>query len=281
MADLTITRGEVELATETFGHSSDPALLLIMGAMASMLWWPEEFCRQLAAQGRFVIRYDNRDTGLSTTYPPGSTHYTLSDMAEDAVAILDGYGIKAADIFGMSLGGFIAQRVALAHPDRVRTLTILSSSPLGIDGLPPFTEAYGAHAAAGETVDWTDRADVFDFMMRDVRMIASTTHPHDAAAAQLLIERDMDRARSFASATNHFMLESGDGEKRLAAADLRVPLLVIHGTADPIFPIAHGEALANAVSGAKLQRIEGGGHELHASDWPQITGAIAAHAGTS
>lgn len=189
MADLTITRGEVELATETFGHSSDPALLLIMGAMASMLWWPEEFCKQLAAQGRFVIRYDNRDTGLSTTYPPGSTHYTLSDMAEDAVAILDGHGIKAADIAGMSLGGFIAQRVALAHSDRVRTLTILSSSPLGIEGLPPFTEAYSAHAATGETVDWTDRADVLDFMMRDVSMIASTTHPHDAGAARLFVER--------------------------------------------------------------------------------------------
>jgi pimeloyl-ACP methyl ester carboxylesterase len=281
MADLTITRGEVELATETFGHSSDPALLLIMGAMASMLWWPEEFCRQLAAQGRFVIRYDNRDTGLSTTYPPGSTPYTLSDMAEDAVAVLDGHGIKAADIAGMSLGGFIAQRVALAHSDRVRTLTILSSSPLGIEGLPPFTEAYSAHAATGETVDWTDRADVLDFMMRDVSMIASTTHPHDAGAARLFVERDMDRARSFASATNHFMLENGDGDKRPAAADLRVPLLVIHGTADPIFPIAHGEALANAVSGAKLQRIEGGGHELHPNDWPQITRAIATHAGAA
>ncbi|MCV9966387.1 alpha/beta fold hydrolase [Pararhizobium sp. BT-229] len=281
MANLTIRRGEVELATEAFGHSSDPALLLIMGAMASMLWWPEEFCEQLAAQGRFVIRYDNRDTGLSTTYPPGEPGYTLSDMAEDAVAILDGYGIKTADIVGISLGGFIAQRVALAHPDRIRTLTVMSSSPLGIDGLPPFTDAYSEHAATGETVDWTDRTSVLDFMLRDSHMIAGTAHPHDAVATRRLIERDMDRARSFASATNHFMIEGGDGDKHLAAADLRVPLLVIHGTADPIFPIAHGEALANAVSGAKLQRIEGGGHELHRNDWPQITDAIAAHAGTS
>jgi len=281
MADLTIRRGEVELATETFGEPSNPALLLIMGAMASMLWWPEQFCENLAAQGRFVIRYDNRDTGLSTIYPPGELRYTLSDMAEDAVAILDGYGIETADIVGISMGGFIAQRVALAHPDRVRTLTVMSSSPLGIDGLPPFTQAYGEHAATGESIDWTARADVLDFMLRDVSMIASTIHPHDTAAARLSIERDMDRARSFASATNHFMLEGGDGDKRPAAADLRVPLLVIHGTADPIFPIAHGEALANAVSGATLQRIEGGGHELHRNDWPQITAAIAAHAGIS
>jgi pimeloyl-ACP methyl ester carboxylesterase len=279
MADLTIKRGQVEIATGTFGHPSDPALLLIMGAMASMLWWPEEFCKQLAEQGHFVIRYDNRDTGLSTSYPLGKPGYTLSDMAEDAVAILDGYGIKAADIVGISMGGFIAQRVALVHPGRVRTLTVVSSSPLGIDDLPAFTDDYSAHAATAETLDWNDRASVVDFMVRDVRMIAGTAHPHDADAALQLIERDMDRAHSFANATNHFLVEGGDGEKRLAAADLRVPLLVIHGTADPIFPAVHGEALADAVRGAKLERIDGGGHELHRNDWPQIIGAIAAHAG--
>lgn len=278
MVQLTVERDGVKLASETFGNSSDPALLLIMGAMASMLWWPEEFCAQLAARGRYVIRFDNRDTGLSTTYPPGQPGYTLADMAEDAVAILDGHRIEAADIVGISLGGFIAQRVALAHPDRVRTLTVMSSSPLGIDGLPPFTDAYSEHAATGEAVDWSDRASITDFMLRDARMSASTVHPHDPAAARLLLERDLDRSPSFASATNHFMLAGGDDEDRLAA-DLRVPLLVIHGTSDPIFPIAHGEALANAVSGAKLQRIEGGGHELHRNDWPQITGAIAAHVG--
>ena len=130
MAVLTIRRGEVDIATEAFGHPTDPALLLIMGAMASMLWWPEDFCEQLAARGHFVIRYDNRDTGLSTTDPLGEPGYTLSDMAQDAVAILDGYRIKTADIIGMSMGGFIAQRVALSYPARVRTLTIISSSPL-------------------------------------------------------------------------------------------------------------------------------------------------------
>ena len=198
-------------------------------------------------------------------------------MAQDAVAILDGYRIKTADIIGMSMGGFIAQRVALSYPARVRTLTIISSSPLGIDGLPGFTDAYNEHAATAEMLDWTDRESVTGFMMRDVRMIASTTHPHDEAAALQLIEHDMDRARSFVNATNHFLVEGGDDEKRLAATDLHVPVLVIHGTSDPIFPLAHGEALANAVAGAKLERIEGGGHELHRNDWPQIIGAIAAH----
>lgn len=279
MADLTIRRGEVELATETFGSRSDPALLLIMGAMASMLWWPEEFCEQLASRGRYVIRYDNRDTGLSTTHPPGEPGYTFADMAEDAVAILDGYGLETADIVGISMGGFLAQRLALIHPDRVRTLTVMSSSPLGIDGLPPFTDAYREHAATGEAVDWSDRASIIDFMLRDARMTASTTHPHDPAAARLLLDRDLDRARSFASATNHFIIAGGDDDDHLAAADLRVPLLVIHGTSDPIFPIAHGEALANAVTGSKLQRLVGGGHELHRKDWPQIIGAIAAHVG--
>lgn len=277
MAQLTIRHGDVELATEAFGDPSDPAMVLIMGAMASMLWWPEEFCERMAASGRYVIRYDNRDTGLSTSYPVGEATYTFADMVEDAVAILDGYGIKAAHLVGMSLGGIIAQRVALAHPERVRTLTAISTSPVGIHGLPPITDAYNAHAATGEAVDWNDRASILDFMMRDARMLASTAHPHDAAAARRLVERDMDRARCFASATNHFSIAGGDEGSRQTAAELSVPVLVIHGTADPIFPFAHGEALAKAVAGAKLQRIEGGGHELHKDDWPQIVGAIISH----
>ncbi|TCU11915.1 alpha/beta fold hydrolase [Rhizobium sullae] len=279
MAKLTINSEDVKLATETFGDHSNPAVLLIMGAMASMLWWPDEFCERIAASGRYVIRYDNRDTGLSTAYPTGEPGYTFADMAEDAIAILDGYGIETAHLVGMSLGGMIAQWVTLGHPDRVKTLTLISSSPLGIDGLPPFTEAYGEHAATAEAVDWSNRASVLDFMTRDARMVASTLHPHDAGAARRLVEQDLDRARSFASATNHFLLEGGDYGGPKNAADLSVSLLVIHGTSDPIFPIVHGEALVRAVSGSTLQRVEGGGHELHRGDWPQIVSAIVSHTG--
>lgn len=273
----TVRRHDAELATEAFGKPSDPALLLIMGAMASMLWWPEEFCRCLAGEGHYVIRYDNRDTGLSTVWPPGEPGYSSDDMVDDAVAILDAYGIETAHVAGMSMGGMLAQKVALRHPARVRTLTAISTSPIGISGLPPASDSYREHAAGGEAVDWKDRASVIDFMTRDAAALASTMHPHDSVAARAMIERDFDRARSFASATNHFMLpDQGEPDAR-TARQIPVSLLVIHGTSDPIFPIEHGEALAAAVAGATLVRIEGGGHELHRNDWPQIIAATSIH----
>ena len=105
-----------EIVSQAFGDPRDPAMLLIMGAMASMLWWPEALCEKLAGEGRFVIRYDNRDTGLSTKYAPGEPPYTFDDMADDAVRVLDSHGIGMAHVVGMSMGGMIAQRLALRHP---------------------------------------------------------------------------------------------------------------------------------------------------------------------
>jgi pimeloyl-ACP methyl ester carboxylesterase len=123
----------VEIATEAFGDPANPRVLLIMGAMASMLWWPQEFCRRLAAQQRYVIRYDNRDTGLSTTYEPGQPPYTEDDMIADAIRLLDGYGTLSAHIVGMSAGGMIGQSFALEHPGRVTSLTAISTSPVVAD----------------------------------------------------------------------------------------------------------------------------------------------------
>ena len=266
-----------EIVSETFGNPADPAILLIMGAMASMLWWPEAFCRRLAGRGRFVIRYDNRDTGLSTKYTPGEPPYTFEDMVEDAVRVLDDHGIAKAHVVGMSMGGMIAQIVALKYPTRVSALTVISSSPLGIDtsNLPGASQAYREHSAEGADVDWSDRDQVLDFMVKDARAIASTLHPFDEERARAAIKEDYDRSGGLASASNHFLLKGGGPERRIT--DLTVPLLVIHGTTDPIFPIEHGEALAGAVPGARLVRIEGGGHELHRNDWPQIVEAIATH----
>lgn len=263
-----------EIVSQTFGDRADPAILLIMGAMASMLWWPETFCRQLAERGRFVIRYDNRDTGLSTKYPPGSPTYTFEDMADDAVRVLDDHGIAKAHVAGMSMGGMIAQNVALKYPERVSALTVISSSPLGVDasGLPGMTEAYREHSAGGGGVDWSNREQVLDFMVKDARAIASTLHPFDEKRTRAMIEDDYDRSGGLANATNHFLLKGGGPQRTVR--DLRTPLLVIHGATDPLFPIEHGEALAKAVPGARLVRIEGGGHELHRNDWPQIVDAI-------
>ena len=148
MNESVIRADGIELATQAFGDPGQPPVLLIMGAMASMLWWPDAFCERLAGQGRHVLRYDNRDTGHSTTYPPGEPPYAFDDMANDAVRVLDGYGISSAHLVGTSMGGMIAQLVALKHPARVASLTAISSSPFGEDtsGLPGTSPAYMAHA---------------------------------------------------------------------------------------------------------------------------------------
>ncbi|TIN23712.1 MAG: alpha/beta hydrolase [Mesorhizobium sp.] len=267
-----------KIISEAFGDPANPPLLLIMGAMASMLWWPEAFCRRLADAGLFVIRYDNRDTGRSTKYRPGEPPYTFDDMADDAMHVLDDHGIDKAHVVGMSMGGMIAQLVALKHPSRVASLTVISSSPVGTDTshLPQTSDAYIKHSAEGAKVDWSDRGQVVDFILRDARAIASIAHPFDAAGMRAFIEQDYDRSGGFLSATNHFMLKGG-GAWKGRLHEMAAPLLVIHGTADPIFPLEHGEALVEAVTGAKLIRIEGGGHELHPDDWAEICAAIVAH----
>lgn len=276
MTEKLIEADGIELATQAFGDPADEPVLLIMGVMASMLWWPDGFCEQLAAQGRFVIRYDNRDTGLSTTYDAGEASYSFDDMADDASRILDGYGLRSAHIVGMSMGGMIAQRLALRRPERVKTLTIIDSTPIFFDTshLPGSTPTYMEHSDSGANVDWTDRAQVIDFIRRDVRAIAGTAFPHDAEAAREFIERDYDRAKNFASVTNHFSAKSGID---LSGRRIEMPLLVIHGSVDPIFPVEHGEALAAATPGGRLVRLEGGGHELHPGHWERIVGEIAEH----
>ena len=267
-----------KIVSEAFGDPANPPLLLIMGSMASMLWWPEALCRKLADGGLFVIRYDNRDTGRSTKYPPGEPPYTFDDMADDAMRVLDDHGVGKAHVVGMSMGGMIAQLVALKHPSRVASLTVISSSPLGIDTshLPQTSDAYIKHSADGAKVDWSDRGQVVDFMVKDTRAIASTVHPFDEAGMRTFIEQDYDRSGGLLSATNHFMVRGGNAWKgRLR--EMTAPLLVIHGTTDPIFPVEHGEALAEAVAGAKILRIAGGGHELHPDDWTMISSAIVGH----
>lgn len=273
---MTIDRPEI--ISEAFGDPQNPPLLLIMGAMASMLWWPEAFCRELADAGLYVIRYDNRDTGRSTKYPPGAPPYTFDDMADDAIGVLDSHGIGKAHVAGMSMGGMIAQLVALKHPSRVASLTVISGSPMGMDTshLPQTTDAYIKHSAAGGDVDWSDRRRAIDFMVRDAKAIARTAHAFDENRMRAFIEQDYDRSGGFLSATNHFSLKGGhDWKGRLH--ETVAPLLVIHGTSDPIFPVEHGEALAKTVAGADLLRIEGGGHELHPQDWPVISAAIVGH----
>ena len=273
-----VASANAQIRCQSFGHPDDPALLLMMGQMASMLWWPEELCERLAATGRFVIRYDNRDTGLSTSYPPGEPPYVAADLAADAVAVLDGHGLDAAHLVGMSMGGALAQIVALTRPERVLTLTLISTT-LADDTngvLPGPTDRYLEHMKAGEEVDWSDPHAIGAYIVTDAEELASTRHGFDSAATIEFVHTDLQRARSPQSLINHAMLPS-DEDAPGALADIDAPTLVIHGNADPMLPVAHGEALATAIPGAALLVIEGGGHELHPGDWDEYVQAIAEH----
>jgi pimeloyl-ACP methyl ester carboxylesterase len=277
MSERVIRTDGVELATQSFGDPTQPQLLLIMGGMASMLWWPDEFCRRLAERGRFVIRYDQRDSGLSTKYPAGQPGYTFDDAVDDVFRVLDGYWISNAHIVGFSLGGMVAQVAALKSPERVLSLTAISSSPVGLDTsqFPPSGEAWMEHMSV--EADWSDRKDAVAYLVEDARLTAGTAHPFDEAGTRAFIERDFDRSEGYLSATNHSVLfdvgETWEGRLN----EMKVPLLVVHGTADPVFPLAHGEALVRAVADAKFVQVEGGGHEIHPEDWEEIISAIDEH----
>jgi pimeloyl-ACP methyl ester carboxylesterase len=273
--ERTIASGDAQICTQAFGTPGDAPVVLIMGQMASMLWWPTEFCDRLAQAGRFVIRYDQRDTGRSTSYAPGSPPYTLDDLAGDAVAVLDGYGLERAHLVGMSMGGVIAQLTALAHPARVSSVTAISSTPLGPveSELPDPDPEYLRHAADFETLDWSDRQALAELIVRDAREIAGSRHPFDESAVRELVERDLSRTTNPPSLVNHSVLTGGEAwQDRLGK--LVVPVLVIHGTADPLLPYAHGVELTAAIPDATLVTVEGGGHELHEGDWDQIIDAI-------
>jgi pimeloyl-ACP methyl ester carboxylesterase len=265
----------VDLCLETFGDPTDPAILLIAGAASSMLSWEGDFCERLAAGSRFVIRYDNRDTGRSVTYGPGAPKYTGPDLVEDAVGILDALGVDRAHLVGISMGGGTAQLVALDHPDRVASLTLISTSPGSGADLPEMSEELRAHfAGAIEEPAWSDRDAVIDYIVEDARPYAGKSRPFDEAAWRDLAGRDFDRTINIASSMkNHFLIEGGDSwRERLG--EIRIPTLVLHGTEDPLFPYGHGVALANEIPGARLLPLEGTGHELPRSAWDVVVPAI-------
>jgi pimeloyl-ACP methyl ester carboxylesterase len=264
----------VDLCVETFGDPTDPAILLISGAGGSMLSWEDEFCERLAAGSRLVIRYDQRDTGRSVTYEPGAPDYSGADLVEDAVGILDALGVDRAHVVGISMGGGVAQFLALDHPDRVASLTLISTSPGG-DDLPGMSEELRAHFA-GPTAepDWSDRAAVINYLVEDARPYAGKSRPFDEAAWRELAGRDFDRSVNIASSMkNHFLIE-GSGTWRERLPEIRVPTLVLHGTEDPLFPYEHGVALADEIPGARLLPLEQTGHELPRAVWDVVVPAL-------
>jgi pimeloyl-ACP methyl ester carboxylesterase len=277
VAERMIEANGIELCTEPFGVPGDPPVLLVMGVGGSMLWWEEGFCRLLAEGCRFVIRYDHRDTGRSVTYEPRRPQYTGADLVADAVGVLDAYGIVAAHVVGVSAGGAFAQLLSLGFPDRVLTLVLISTSPVtpGERGLPSSTERFNDFLASTD-VDWSDRASVIDYLVAYERMLAGGVRPFDEAAWRELVGRDVERAYDIAASENHSLISEGHVPSE-PISSIAVPTLVIHGTADPMFPLAHGRALAEEIPGARLLTLEGAGHGVDRADWEPIAHAILVH----
>ena len=278
MRGKSVDTNGAQIFTESVGDPAHPPVLLLMGACASGVWWPEAFCGALAARGRFVIRYDHRDTGRSTQDPPGEPSYTLADLADDPLRILDAYGLASAHLVGMSLGGILAQMIALDHPDRVRTLTLLASAPLAPadPSTPPMDPRVAAYYARGSTLDWSDTESAKAYSVEGWRVIAGTAHPFDEAHIRSLAEEDFARTPDMKATLNHGWLEGGDGwSGRLH--ELRAPVLVIHGTDDPVLPYGPAASLLGLLPGTTLCTLHGAGHELHPDDWPIILDAIASH----
>lgn len=278
MDALVVTAGDARIFSESTGARDAPPVLLIMGAMASGVWWPREFCAMLARRGRFVIRYDQRDTGRSTSYSPGQPAYSVETLADDALAVLDAYGIGEAHVAGMSLGGYIGQLMALKSPARVRTMTLISSERLAspdasIPGMDPQVLAYHARAAK---VDWTDRNAVIEYQLGAWRLLSGRGRAFDEPSVRALAEEDWDRTPNPLSPFNHASLTEPAGwVNRLD--EIQKPTLIIHGTDDRVLPYAHGLALRAALANSRLLTLEGAGHELHPLDWPTIVDAMVEH----
>jgi pimeloyl-ACP methyl ester carboxylesterase len=277
VAERMIEANGVQLCTEAFGDPADEPILLVMGIGASMLWWEEGLCRMLAHGERFVIRYDHRDTGRSVTYEPGRPGYTGGDLVADAAGVLDAYDIPAAHIVGVSAGGAFGQLLALEYPARVLSLVLISTSPALPIGreLPPPTEEFGRFVSSAR-VDWSDTESVIGYLVDYSRVLAGGQRPFDEPAVAALVRRDVERARDYAAIRNHDAIPD-DGRRREPLSSIRAPTLVVHGTADPMFPIEHGAALAEEIQGATLLRLQGAGHGIDRVDWESIVPAILAH----
>ena len=290
MTEKMVKANGVDICTEEFGDPSDPTILLVMGATASMLRWPVAFCERLAAGGRHVIRYDNRDTGRSTTYDVGTVPYTVEDMADDAIGVLDAYGVEQAHIVGASMGGMITQQIALRHPDRVLTITPIMTTPdpsgvasaaAGGDGagspLPLPSEEFMTKVMAGLTLDWTDEEAVIANGIAMNEALTGSRHPFDADEARDLVVGEMKRASNYRSNQNHVLAIANTPAWRQRLGEIAAPTLVIHGTEDPILPFPHGEAVAAEIPGAKLLPMEGVGHEIPLGEWDIVVPAILEH----
>jgi pimeloyl-ACP methyl ester carboxylesterase len=282
----------VDLRTQAFGDPSDPALLLISGATSSMKRWPDEFCVRLAGAGRFVIRYDNRDTGRSSVFPVGAPGYSIRDMADDAVGVLDAYGVERAHIAGWSMGGMITQNVAIYHPNRIRSAFLFGTSP---DASAIGSAASGAGKDSGTlsapppsvlellaflaSVDWADEAQAIDAWVREDEVLLGPGDTPEPDLDRINVAVLVREARNIhAHRKNHgIVVATSFWRDRLK--DIRTPTLVMHGTDDYCLPLDHAKAMANEIPGATLTVVKGMGHVLSPTSryWQVFADALIAH----
>ena len=290
MADVTANRIRIEY--DTFGDRLAPALLLIAGNGAQMIFWDAEFCTLLANEGFFVIRFDNRDAGLSAKFDeagvpdimaairaameggPVESAYSLDDMADDCTGLLDALGIGKAHICGASMGGMIAQVVAYRHPDRVLSLTSIMSNTGNPDlpqGKPEAIAAVVAPAPEGREAFIAHNMSVW-------RKIWSPGFPFEEATARTFLERSYDRSYYPQGMARQNMAILACGDRTSSLSSVTAPTLVIHGSGDPLIPVEAGKETARVIPEADLLVIEGMGHDMPRPAWAEIVAAVSRHA---
>jgi pimeloyl-ACP methyl ester carboxylesterase len=279
----------VELEYETVGDPAGRPLLLVQGLGAQLISVEDGLCQELVSRGFLVIRYDNRDAGLSTWFDdarpvnlaaiwggdPSSLAYTLEDMADDAAAVLDAAGARAAHVAGISLGGMIAQLLATRHPDRVRSLASIMSTTGDRAVGRPTGEAASVLMASMPS----DREAFIEQAVVNAKAIgAGTAYPFDAEGVRRGAARSYDRAYHPKGTGRQFAAILAAGDRTQALGRVRVPTVVVHGEEDQVIGLSGGEATAAAIPGARLLLVPGLGHELPPGFWPTLAAALAENA---
>ncbi|MFX1534274.1 MAG: alpha/beta fold hydrolase [Promethearchaeota archaeon] len=291
--EATVKANNIDIVYDTFGEPSASPLLLIIGLATQMIRWEEAFCQQLAELGYWVIRFDNRDMGLSTkfdeadvpdvmvlmqAFQQGETievPYTLLDMANDTIGLLDALKIETAHVLGISMGGMIAQTIAIHYPERVRTLTSIMSSTGSPEFLiPPDPEAI----ALLTTPPPVDREENIEYTVQMWRLLNGSKFPFDETYFRDYAARAYDRNFYPAGTARQLAAIIASGSRKEALKTVKVPTLVIHGNADPLVPVEGGIDTAEVIPGAELKIIEGMGHSIPTQVAPQIIEAIKRHA---
>lgn len=276
----------IEIAYERFGDPADPPVLLIHGLATQMLGWPDAFCAALASKGRFVVRFDNRDVGLSTHLhdaPPvdvqallrgdmASAPYRLSDMARDTVGLLDALGLDSAHLVGASMGGTIAQTVTIEHPERVRTLTSIMSTT----GSPSVGQPSQQALAAVLAPPATDRQGAIERTVNAYRVVRSPGFEFDEAGLRQRAGLAFDRGHDPPGVQRQLAAVWASGDRTTALRAIRRPTLVIHGRDDQLANVSGGIATAEAIPDAELVVFDGMGHDLPRELWPAMVDRISA-----